>query len=380
MDFKLTEDQKQIYNEVVKFARENLNETENMDSFSYEMWNKAAEFGLLGLIVPEEYGGMGEDFLTAAIVIEALGYGCINNGFVFAVNNHIWVALNLIIQYGTSDLKDKYLPKMSQGQSIGAIAITEADAGSDAMAMKTTAEEEGDFFLLNGSKMFISNGPIADIFIVFAKTSINGKEAITSFVVEKDIDGVVVGKDIEKLGLHSCPTSEITFHNCRIPKSNILGKLGGGSVIMNGALEWERCYEFACHVGAMQRVMESCITYSNQRKQFGKNISENQAVSHKIADMKVKLELSRLMLYKIAWKKDQRKSAYIETSIFKLFVSESYIQTCKDALQIFGAYGYTKEYGLENEIRDALACSIYSGTNEMQRNTIYNMIRFEGKN
>lgn len=373
MDFSLSKEQEEMYNETVAFAEKNLNDKNYLDSFSYEMWQKTAEFGLFGLNVPEEFGGLGESFVLSAIVIEALGYACINNGFVFAVNNHIWVGLNLIQQYGTELLKNKYLKSMVEGKQIGAIAITEADAGSDAHSMNADAKEIEGGFLLNGNKMFISNGTIADIFIVFAKTGMDTAQRITAFVVEKNFNGVIIGKDIPKMGLKSCPMSEVIFQNCFIPKENVLGKVNSGEIVMNGALEWERCYEFACHVGAMQRVLKKCIEYANQRKQFGADLSKYQAVTHKIADMRMKIELSRLMLYKIAWLKDQKKRAFLETSIFKVFVSESYIQTCKDAMQIFGAYGYTEEYGLEREMRDALACSIYSGTNEMQRNTIYNI-------
>ena len=262
---------------------------------------------------------------------------------------------------------------MVAGSRIGAIAITESDAGSDVYGMSTTAVETKDAFLLNGSKMFISNGTIADLFVVFAKVKMGKKEKITAFLVERDLPGLEVGKDIKKMGLHSCPTAEITFDNCVVPKSNVLGEMGQGELILQNALEWERCYEFASYVGVMKRVMERCLVYANERRQFGKYISEFQAVSHKIADMKSKIELARLMLYKIAWLKDCGKKAYTEASIFKVFVSDSYIQTCRDALQIFGAYGYTEEYGLVREMQDALACSIHSGTNEMQRNTIYNM-------
>lgn len=373
MDFTLTEEQKQLRQEIINFAKENLNDESDMDCFSSETWNKAAEFGLFGLNIPESYGGMEESYLTSAVAIEALGYGCINNGLVFAINNHIWVGLNLIYQFGSEDLKDKYLPQMVAGELIGAIAITEADSGSDAHSMVSFAVEDGDTYLLNGSKMFISNGSFADVFIVFAKVGSSQSNDMAAFVVEKTFNGVEVSKDIEKMGLKSCPMTEVVFNNCRIPKENLLGTRNKGKSIMASALEWERCYEFACHIGAMQRIMEKCIMYVNQRKQFNKYLSEYQAVTHKIANMKMNIELSRLMLYKIAWMKDNKKSAFMETSIFKLFVSESYITACKDAMQIFGAYGYTSEYGLEREMRDALACSVYSGTNEMQRNTIYMM-------
>lgn len=374
MNFELTSDQIKLKQEIINFAQENLNDEETLEEFSYEMWKKVSEFGLFGLTVPEEYGGLNESFLTAAIAIEALGYACKNNGLVFVINNHIWVALNLINLYGSKELKEKYLSKMVAGELIGAISLTEADAGSDAMNMSSSASEEKEYYVLNGSKMFISNGPIADLFIVFAVTSMKPFKQITAFVVEKKFQGVVIGKNIEKMGLNACPTSEITFNNVKIPKENILGRKNMGSSLMTNALEWERCYEFAPHVGAMQRMMEISFKYANDRIQFGQPIGQFQAVSHKISEMKIAIELSRLMLYKIAWLKDQGKSAFLEVSIFKTFVSEQYIKTCKNALQIHGAYGYTKEYGIERELRDAIACDIYSGTSEMQKNTIFTMI------
>ncbi|MFW6679401.1 acyl-CoA dehydrogenase family protein [Lacrimispora sp. AGF001] len=373
MDFTITREQKEFRQEVIDFARENLNDSRYYEEFSMEMWKKVSDFGLLGITVDEEYGGLSESYETAAIVFEALGYGCMNNGFIFVINNHIWVAQNLIFLYGTKILKDKYLHQMVAGTRIGSIAITEAESGSDAFSMTTTVVEQEDCYLLNGTKMFISNGPISDIFIVFAVTQ---KEPVkfSAFVVERQYDGVTTGKNIEKMGLGACPTSELILNNVRIPKENLLGNFNGGGNIMMGALEWERCFEFAPHIGVMQRVMEECIRQVNGRKQFGKPIGENQAVSHKIAEMEVAIEMARMMLYQIAWLKDQKKSAYLQTSVFKLFVSENYIKTCRDALQIFGAYGYSKEYNLEREMRDALASSIHSGTNEMQKNTIYSMV------
>jgi len=373
MDFSLTNEQKEYRQEIINFARENLNDSEYLEKFSPEMWKKVSDFGLLGMTMGEEYGGLAESYETAAIAFEALGYACKNNGFIFVINNHIWVSQNIIYLYGSQYLKDKYLPDMVEGKKIGAIAITEAESGSDAFSMRTKAVPDGDSYILNGSKMFISNGPIADVFIVFAVTETEPAKKITAFVVEKNFEGVSVGEDIEKMGLNACPTSELVFNNVKLPKENILGKLNCGANIMTGAIEWERCFEFAPHVGVMQRIMEDCIVQAKGRKQFGKPIGEYQAISHKIAEMQISIEMAKLMLYKIAWLKDHKRTAYIETSTFKVFVSENYIKTCRDAMQIFGAYGYTREYDMEREMRDALACSIYSGTNEMQKNTIYNM-------
>ena len=377
MNFDISKEQKQLRREIISFANENLNDPEYYEKYSPEMFQKVADFGLLGITVDEEYGGLNESYLTAAIAFEALGYSCKNNGFIFVVNNHIWVCQNLINLYGSKELKDKYLYDMVAGKKIGAIAITEAESGSDAMAMRTVAVEEGDHYILNGSKMFISNGPIADVFIVYALTETEPQKMYTAFVVEKSFEGVSAGPDIEKMGLGSCPTCEIVFNNCKVPKENVLGTFNNASIIMTQALEWERLYEFVPHIGVMQRIMERCIEQARVRKQFGKNIGEYQAISHKIADMKTAIEMAKLLMYKIACLKDAKKTAYLETSMFKLFVSEKYIQTCRDAIQIFGGYGYCKEYELERELRDAIACSIYSGTNEMQKNTIYTIANME---
>lgn len=376
MDFTISREQKQFRNEIVKFAQENLNDSEFLETYSSDMWKKISDFGFLGLMVDEKYGGLEESYLTAALAIEALGYGCKNNGFIFVVMNHIWVCQNLIHLYGTEVLKEKYLEEMVCGEKIGAIAITEAESGSDALNMKTVAIEKDDCFVLNGTKMFISNGPIADVFVVYAVTQEEPVRKISAFVVDKSFKGVSTGNDIEKMGLNACPTSELILENVCVPKENVLGQLHSGAVLMTTALEWERFYEFVPHIGVMQRVMERCIEQAKIRKQFSKPIEEYQAVSHRIAEMKIAIEMSRQMMYKIAWLKDKGRSAYEETSIFKTYVSENYIKTCRDAMQIFGAYGYSKEYEIERELRDALACSIYSGTNEMQKNTIYSMATF----
>ncbi|RKD31352.1 acyl-CoA dehydrogenase family protein [Lacrimispora algidixylanolytica] len=376
MDFSMSQEQNMFKRETIDFIRNNLNLEEFYEKYSPEMWQKVAEFGLLGITIGEEYGGLNESYLTAAIIFEAFGYACKNNGFTFVINNHIWVSQNLIYLYGARFLKDKYLKLMVSGERIGAIAITEVEAGSDALSMHARAEKDDQGYVLNGNKMFISNGPIADIFIVFAVTEHSQPKKITAFVVEREFKGVKIGKEIGKMGLNACPTSEVIFNNCYIPKENVLGQYNQGELLLTYALEWERFYEFVPHIGVMQRIMEQCSEHVRTRKQFGIIIGDNQSLSHKIAEMKVAIEMSKQMMYKIAWLKDCGKTAFTETSIFKLYVSENYIKTCRDALQIFGAYGYTKEYDIERELRDALACSIYSGTNEMQKNTIYKMLSF----
>lgn len=373
MHFDLTKDQEQYKAEITSFCRENLCGEVSLVDFPWKSWEKVSEFGILGITADEMYGGLGESYLTAAIAMEALGYGCVNNGLIFAITNHIWVALNIISVYGSTIQKEKYLPSMISGEKIGAFAVTEADAGSDALALSSFAKKTDNGYMLNGSKMFISNGPVADIFIIIALTEKNPK-SYTAFIVEKSCDGFKAGRPIPKMGLEGCPFSELVFDQCFIPDENVIMKAGMGNVLMNEIITWERCFEFAPHVGTMQRIMERCIDYVNERKQSGKYIKEYQSVSHKIADMQVAIELSKNMLYKVAWLKDQGRNIYQEAAILKLFVSENYIKLCQDAMQIFGAYGYSKEYGIERELRDAMACSIYSGTSEVMRNTIFHLI------
>ena len=371
MDIQLNKEQLKYRQDMIDFAKKYLNDPNDKEIFSRKAWNDFSEFGWFGLNILEKDGGLGENNVTCATVIEAMGYSCQNNGFSFVVNNHWWMAQNLIYLFGSERLKQKYINNLMNGCLIGAFALTEADAGSDSNAIQTKAILEKDEYILNGSKTFISNGPIADIFIVFAVTQEAPIKKITAFVIERAFEGVSTSNEIKKMGLDSSPTGEVVFQNCRVPAINILGELHEGNQIMMSALEYERFYEFFPHIGAMQRVMESCIQYSQERRQFGKYIADFQGVSHKIADMSVRIEMARAMMYHIARLKDMGKNTYSEASIFKLYVSESYVQTCKDALQIHGAYGYTKEYSVERELRDALASTIYSGTSEIQRDTIF---------
>lgn len=376
MDNLLTEEQLELRDEVAEFCKLHLNNQRYFEEFSYDMWRRTAEFGILGITADRKYGGLEESYTTAAALLETMGYHCRNSGFLFAISNHLWVAQNLIGIYGSEYLKDKYLADMIGGKLIGGLAITEADAGSDAANMSTYAEECEGGYRLNGNKIFISNGSLADVLVVIAKSNKNS-DKLTAFVVDKTCEGFKAGEEINKMGLKACPASEIIFSDCKIPKENVLGKVDQGLTMINKAMEYERCFEFAPQIGVMQRVMEECARYSKSRVQYGRPIGENQSISHMIAEMAVSIELSRLLLYKIASLKDRKKSAFKEASIFKLFVSENYIKTCRNAMQIFGAYGYTKEYGIERELRDALSSSIYGGTNEIQKNIIYAMTAAE---
>ena len=374
MNFEITKEQKQLRKELINFVKAEINDGEH-GVFSRDLWNKCAEFGIIGMNIAEEYGGMGLDYETSAILLEALGYACKDSGFVFAITNHLWVCQNIIHEMGSDYLKEKYLPLMTGGDYLGCFAITEVDSGSDVYNMNTTAVWDGENYVLNGNKMFISNAPIADCYVVMANViDDNNEKKMTAFFVERKWKGVSIGKKIDKMGLGSCPMAELCLNDCKVPKENVILGVNKGMKVANYSLQMERVFEFASHIGAMQRELEECMNYVNERVQFGKKISENQAISHKIADMKMKIELAETYLYKIAWKADHKKNFFLDASIFKLFVSESYVSTCLDALQIHGAYGYTKEYPFEAELRDSLASKIYSGTSEIPRNIIFSLI------
>jgi len=379
MDFSFTEDQLTFKKSAIEFAERVLNkgvkERERKSEFNQDGWEKCAEFGIHGLSMPEEYGGLGLDILTCVLTMEGLGYGCRDSGLLFAINSHIWTCESPILKFGTDYQKEKYLPGLCKGSLKGGHAMTEPDSGSDAFSMKCKAEKKGDRYIINGAKMFITNAPIADILLVFAVTdSKKGFAGISAFIVEKGFQGFSVGKPLDMMGLKTSPIGEVILQDCEVPEENMLGKEGAGAAIFNSEMEWERSCLFATHVGAMEKDIEECIRYVNDRRQFGKPIGKYQAISHKISDMRVRFELSRLVLYKVAWLKAQGKRAPMESAIAKLFVSESYVENCMEALQIHGAYGYSTEMDLEKNLRDSIAGKIYSGSSEIQRNIIASLL------
>lgn len=375
MDFSLNGTQISMKDSITKFAHNELNNdlinNDEKSLFPSSNWKKCAQMGLLGLPISEDYGGVNEDLLTTAIAIEALGYGCRDSGLVHAIVTQILCALQIAL-FGNDFQKQNYLPKICKGEMICAQAITEPDAGSDALAMRTKAEKLNGKYVINGSKMFISNAPIADTVLVFALTNPERKKfgGISCFIVEKGLEGFICGKPLDKMGLRTLQNGELVFDECVIPLDNLVGVEGQGSIIFNETLQLERTLLFASHLGTMQRIIEVCIKYAKERHQFGQPIGKFQSVSNKIADMKVSIELGRLILYKSAWLKDQEKRAHLETSITKLFISESLKQACLDAIQIHGGYGYMKEFEIERDLRDSIASTLYSGTSEIHRNII----------
>jgi alkylation response protein AidB-like acyl-CoA dehydrogenase len=328
--------------------------------------------GFQGLPVQEEYGGGGVDALTTAIALEAFGYGCHDSGLVFSIGAHLLACVIPVWKFGTPEQKQRYLPSLCNGTLIAVNAMTEPGSGSDAFSLRTSAVPEGNGFRLNGTKTLGSNSPVADLALVFAMTDPQKgyHGGITAFLVEKSTPGYQCGQKFEKMGLRTSPIGELVLEDVYVSADAVLGGIGGGANIFTHSMDWERICLFASHVGTMERLLEKSIDYARTRTQFGQSIGKFQAISHKIADMKVRLEASRLLIYRAAWNLDRIRSVSLDASIAKLFVSESLVKTAMDTVQIFGGYGYMTEYEVERALRDAVGSTIYSGSSEMQRNII----------
>jgi hypothetical protein len=383
MDLELSREQRELYDAVLEFTRTELNhdlEARDRDAcFPRECWKKCAAFGLLGLPIPPEYGGQGQDLLTTTVAMEALGRGCRDNGLVFSLNAQMWACEMPILHYGSDAQKRAWLPMLIAGEAIAAHAITEPGAGSDVFSLVSRAErvgtsgEPGSGYRLNGTKTFATNAPIADLAVAFAylDRSAEGKpKALTAFLVPRDTPGVSFSQPIEKMGLRTSPMGEVVFEDCFVPEAQRLGPEGAGMAIFSSAMEWERACIFAAHLGAMERLLDDCIAYTKQRRQFGQPIAKFESVGSRIADMHVAIEAGRFLLYRVGVLKQQGRDAVLEAAVAKLFVSEAHTKAALDALQIHGGYGYMKEYPIEREVRDALAGTLYSGTSEMQRKII----------
>ncbi len=375
MDFSWSDEQLAFKDAVVRFARKELNdglaERERDGKLSRRNWQKCAEFGLIGLATPEAYGGAGEDILTTMLVMEGLGYGCKDNGLIFAINAQMWSVMHPILAFGSEAQKRKYLPSLVSGERIGAHGMSEPDSGSDAFSLRARAVRADGGYVLNGTKTFVTNGPIADMAVVFATVNPDrGRWGVTAFLVDTGTPGFSVSEPIEKMGLRTSPMSELVLQDCFVPEDARLGKEGAGVSVFNSSMEWERSCILAAHVGAMERQIEESVRYARERKQFGQPIGKFQSVSNRVADMKVRLETARLMLYKVAWLKKQGKSAVMEAAIAKLYLSEAFVRSSEDAMRIHGGYGYMKEFEIERDLRDALGGVFYSGTSDIQRQII----------
>jgi len=372
MDFSLSDDQRELKASVTKFATQELNndlrKRERVGEFPLNAWRACARFGIQGLPIPREFGGKGADILTSVVAMEALGYGCRDNGLIFSLNAQMWSVELPLLKLGTPEQQRAYLPRFASGDLIGAFAMTEAGSGSDAFSMRTRAEHHGNRYILNGSKLYITNAPVADLVLVFATVKPgSGVAGASAFLVEKGTPGFTVTRSLEKMGLRTAPMGEVALTNCEVPEENRLGKEGAGMAIFNSSMEWERSCILASAVGAMQRQLETCVDYARTRQQFGQPIGKFQSISSKIANMYLRLEAARLLIYRVAWLKQQDKPALAEAAAAKICTSEAWIQSSLDAIQIHGAYGYMTDSELERDLRDSVAGTIYSGTSEIQR-------------
>ena len=323
-------------------------------TFSSNLWRRCAEFGIHGLPVPEEFGGSAADPVSIALALETLGYLGVDNGLLFSVNAQMWSCTLPLVRFGSTEQKARYLRGLCDGSLVGVHAMTEPESGSDALSLATTAVPDGDGSILNGSKTFITNAPVADLFIVFATVDRNlGFAGLSAFLVDGGNEGLSVGPPFRKMGLGASPMAEVLLTDCRVGPEALLGRLGAGMAMFNAAMDWERGFILASAVGRMQRQLELCVEHARDRHQFGQPIGRFQSVANRIVDMKVRVETSRLLLYQMARLRSSGKSASLESAMVKLHVSECYVASALDAVQIFGGAGYLVESGLEGELRDA---------------------------
>lgn len=373
MKFELTEEQRLIQSMVREFAEAEVApfaaENDRQHRFPEELLPKLAELNLLGVPFPEEYGGAGADNVSYAIVIEELSRVDASVGVI--VSAHTSLGTWPIYQFGTQEQKDKYLRKLLTGEMLGAFALTEPGAGTDAAAGRTTAVLEGNEWVLNGSKIFITNGGYADVYVVTAMTdSSKGTKGISAFIVDKNSPGFSVGEKEHKMGIKASSTTPLYFSNCRIPQGNLLGKPGEGFKIAMQTLDGGRIGIAAQALGIAQGAFVAAINYSKERVQFGKPISAQQAIQWMIADMAVEIDASRLLVYRAAWNKDNGLPYSKEAAMAKVFAAETSSRVASRAIQIHGGYGYTENYPVERAYRDAKITELYEGTSEVQRMVI----------
>lgn len=369
MDLRFTEEQLMMRNMVRDFANDKIAPfVEEMEKgvFPRDVLTQMGELGLMGITVPEEYGGAGMDFTSYIIAINELSRVSAVVGVILSV--HTSVGTNPILYFGNEEQKKKYVPKLATGEYLGAFCLTEPSAGSDAGSLKSRAVKDGDDYIINGSKVFITNGGEADVYIVFASTNLEaGTKGISAFIVEKGTEGLVIGKDEHKMGLHGSRTVQLTFDNMRVPAENLLGQEGEGFKIAMANLDVGRIGIAAQSLGIAEAALGHAVEYAKERVQFGKPIAAQQGIGFKLADMATAVEASRLLVFRAANLRSQGLPCGQEASMAKLFASKTAVDVSIDAVQVFGGYGYTKEYPVERLFRDAKVTEIYEGTSEIQR-------------
>lgn len=370
MQFSLTPEQENIRKMVREFAEKvvapTAAERDEKELFVRDIFDQMGHIGIQGLPYPEEYGGAGSDFLSYAIAVEEISRVCGSTGIGLSV--HVSLCSWPIFKYGNEEQKQQFLRPLAEGVKLGAFGLTEANAGTDAANGSTTAIRDGDYYVLNGTKVFNTNGGEAEIEVIFAATNKSaGVKGMSAFIVEKDTPGLSFGKKEIKMGIRSSVQREVILDNCRVPVTNLLGKEGDGFKIAMSTLDGGRIGVAAQSVGIAQGALEAAIKYSKERVQFGKPIAANQAISFMLADMATKVEAARLLAYRAAYHKSHNLPYAKEAAMAKMFASDAAMAVTTDAVQIFGGYGYSREYPVERMMRDAKITQIYEGTNQAQR-------------
>lgn len=372
MNFELTEEQNLIRDMVRTFAETEVapsaEERDEQETFDRDlMFGRLGELGLTGIVFPEEYGGAGADYLSYAIAVEELSRVCGSTGVTLSA--HLSLGSNPIYLAGSEEQKKKFLTPLAQGEAMGAFGLTEPSAGSDAGGTKTVAVQDGDDYIINGSKIFITNAGEADIYVVFARTDKDAQKhhGISAFIIEKGTPGFTFGKKEKKLGIRSSPTLELVFENCRVPKENLLGEEGKGFKIAMKTLDGGRIGIASQALGIAQGALDATVKYVTEREQFNKPISAFQGVQFQLADMATQIEASRLLVYNAAYRASNGLSYSQESAMAKLFASETAMKVTTQAVQLHGGYGYTRDFPVERMMRDAKITEIYEGTSEIQR-------------
>lgn len=380
MEFSFTSEQLMFKDQLIRFAKNEIvprvAEHELGGEFDFESFRKLGEFGVLGLHFPEELGGGGSDVVTAVLAGEALGEAGVDGGLTLAYGAHTFLCADTIFRHGTEEQRKKYIPKLASGEWIGCMGLTEPGAGSDVASLTTRARKSSDRYVLDGSKMFITNGPIADVAVIYAKTDRDLKHAgISAFIIEKGTPGFSTGKNLIKMGVRTSHTSELIFEGCEIPQGNLIGREGEGFQMAMQTVEWDRSALLAPFVGGMAYVLAKCARYAKQRRQFGRPIAEFQATKHKLADIKIFVEAARSLCYRIAWCKDQgRPLNHLEAAVAKLFTGDWSLKPANDAMLLHGGYGYCHEYEVERYFRDSRLAPIGGGTSDIQKKIISRLI------
>lgn len=373
MEFDWTADQQDRYLTTLHAVRDAFpaDRPDPAQPFSTQDWRTLGGLGLLGACVPARWGGQGLGALDTARLFEALGEGCTDTGLVFAAGAHLFACTLPISEFGSDALKSRYLPGLCDGSAVAGNAMTEPESGSDVSRLRVTATRAPGGYLLNGEKSFVSNGPAADVLVTYATTDPEaGHLGQTAFVVPARSPGLRRGEPFDKMGLRSCPAGTVTFTDCPVPADHLLGVPGMGAAVFQRSMGWERACLFAGYVGLMARLVGQCVEHARGRRQFGRRLADFQAVSHRIVDMKLRLETARLLLYRACWEMDRGGPARLSVALSKLAASEGALESALDAVRLFGGRGYLADPGIEAAVRDAMPAVLFSGTSEIQKELV----------